>query len=117
MEDNKIRKARKDMSLTQAEMADRLGVSLSTYKRFENRQTRTVSCHLEKMAELADMSKEEILLGSRIIGEEGGYLRSGNGFEEFRKELVREYEEKLAEKDRTIAFLLDRIDKIKGKDD
>ena len=60
-----IRKARKKRNITQEEMADRLGISLTAYRDLEKGGTSVVHGKVIKMAELLETSTEEIVLGYR----------------------------------------------------
>ena len=69
-----IRRARKKRNITQEEMADRLGISLTAYRDLEKGETSIVNTNLLKIADLLDISTEELVLGYRPIQAEGPCL-------------------------------------------
>lgn len=58
-----IRKIRKSRGLTQEEMADRLGMSLTAYRELEKGATAIFNSNISKIAALTGTSAEEIVLG------------------------------------------------------
>lgn len=62
-----IRRIRKDHRLTQEEMADRLGISLTAYRDLERGNTNIVNSNVMKLARLLDTSTEELVLGYRPV--------------------------------------------------
>lgn len=60
-----IRKTRESRKLTQGETALRLGMSLSSYRDFEKGETAVVNYNLQKVADLFEISTEELVLGYR----------------------------------------------------
>lgn len=106
---------RMERKLSQKEMADKLGISRNAYRAIENGQTRMLSAHLDAIAQIANTSTEELVLGykpadiqslndikaayeSRINNEREEYLRQ---IEQLRLELKR--------KDETIALQRETI--------
>ena len=60
-----IRDARKRCGLTQEFMALNLGISLTAYRDLETGSTAMINSNISKIAELVDMSTEELILGYR----------------------------------------------------
>lgn len=106
---------RMERKLSQKEMADKLGISRNAYRAIENGQTRMLSAYLDAIAQIANTSTEELVLGykpadiqslndikaayeSRINNEREEYLRQ---IEQLRLELKR--------KDETIALQRETI--------
>lgn len=58
-----ILKMRKSMNITQAEMAERMGISRIAYRNIEKGDTALISSSVEKIADLLDSSVEELVLG------------------------------------------------------
>jgi len=67
MDNNSIKKnllkVRLDHNLSQADMADILGVARNTYRNIEKGSTRLISDTVQKVAEWAGMTPEELVLG------------------------------------------------------
>lgn len=62
-----LRKFRKTRKLTQEDIANHLGISLTAYRDLERGNTAMVNGNILKLAELYDTSTEEIVLGYRPI--------------------------------------------------
>lgn len=60
-----IRKIRKSKGLTQEEMADRMGISLTAYRDLEKGATSIMNSNLDKIAEITGTTTEELVLGYR----------------------------------------------------
>lgn len=58
-----IRNIRKGKGLTQEDMADRLGISLTAYRDLERGSTSIVNSNIYRIAEITGTSTEEIMLG------------------------------------------------------
>lgn len=67
MDENSVRKnisrVRKSLKLTQEEMAEKLGISRIAYRSLEMGDTTLFNDKLEKIAEVAHLSAEEVVLG------------------------------------------------------
>lgn len=118
-----IRRARKKRNITQEEMADRLGISLTAYRDLEKGGTAVVHGKVIKMAELLDTSTEEIVLGYRPSQLESRTLedvRAQYGSQicilEQRiadlEKLVLSLEGQVASKDEIIKMLKKRLDEV-----
>ncbi len=118
-----IRKARKKRNITQEEMADRLGISLTAYRDLEKGGTSVVHGKIMKMAELLETSTEEIVLGytpsqleSRTL--EDVQIQYGNQICTLEQrigdleKLVSSLEGQVASKDEIITMLKKRLDEV-----
>ncbi len=92
---NNIRKIRKKHSLTQEEMAHRLGISLTAYRDLETGRTSVVSGHLIKIADLLETSTEEIVLGYTPVRMPAERLN----------EIREEYNSRISELEKEIEYL------------
>lgn len=67
MDDESIKKniiiARKKLRMTQKDVADRLGITRNSYRRIECGDTVLTNSYIHKLAEILDMSDEELVLG------------------------------------------------------
>lgn len=57
---------RRALSISQTEMAERLGLDRNTYRNIESGKTRIINGHLDKIADLLETSAEELVLGYRV---------------------------------------------------
>lgn len=109
-----IYRRRKTLSISQTEMADRLGMDRNTYRNIESGCTRIFNCHLEEIARVLNISSEELVLGYRIgdpecdPGLQDGRIRYDAEIEI----LKREYAGRLAEADEKIRTLEKRISEL-----
>ena len=118
-----IRKARKKRNITQEEMADRLGISLTAYRDLEKGGTSVMHGKVIKMAELLETSTEEIVLGYHPSELEAGTLedvRTQYGNQictleqivfDLRKHICT-LESQMADKDEIIKMLKKRLDEV-----
>lgn len=111
-----ILKTRKDLGLTQKEMADKLGISRTAYRNLEKGETRVYSSHISAMARLSGKNEEELVLGYVPRASEEQHLREMDNLAERMKTMQEQYEAriqdllaKLAEKDDLIEFLKSNI--------
>lgn len=58
-----IESIRKELGLTQSEMAERLGLTRNAYRRIEKGNTRVISEVIPKIADMSNRSIEETMLG------------------------------------------------------
>lgn len=54
---------RKELKLTQAEMAERLGISRNAYRSIERGETRLISENIDRIAAILENTAEELVLG------------------------------------------------------
>lgn len=111
-----ILKTRKDLGLTQKEMADKLGISRTAYRNLEKGETKVYSSHISAMARLSGKNEEELVLGYVPRASEEQHLREMDNLAERMKTMQEQYEAriqdllaKLAEKDDLIEFLKSSI--------
>lgn len=86
-----IRKIRENAGLSQAAMADELGIGRTTYINFETGKTNLYCKTLKKFASHFKMKEADIVASDR----EDGLLEDKHNFDEQKKELVRDYEGRL----------------------
>ena len=100
MDNNSIKdnvcKFRKQRKMTQEEMADLLGISITAYRELEKGSTSMMNQHILKMARITNTPTEEIVLG---------YMPAQIDNPVKLRDLQAEYEEKIKERDRRIAEL------------
>lgn len=93
-----ISQRRRALSISQTEMAERLGVDRNTYRNIESGQTRIINHLFGKIAEELKISQEELMLG--YSPEETGTRKlTGDVLERYDgrvETLTQEYEQKLA---------------------
>ena len=105
-----IEKLREEKNITQDQMADRIGVVRNTYRNIEKGKTRLISEHLPRIARTLETTPEALLIGyqpDRDAQRHGRELK-----EEFERRAAferEEYEKELAERDKTIEILRDRL--------
>lgn len=111
-----ILKTRKDLGLTQKEMADKLGISRTAYRNLEKGETKVYSNHISAMARLSGKKEEELVLGYVPKESEEQHLKEMNNLATQMKIMQEQYEAriqellaKLAEKDELIEFLKSNI--------
>ncbi len=109
-----ILKLRKELGVTQKEMALRLGISRVAYANLESGDTRTISPLVEKAAEVGNVPVEALLLGKRVL-EDGSVnaYRIREGYEQRISILTAEYERQLSIKDKEIEVLKSLVDSMK----
>ena len=86
-----IRKIREEAGLSQAMMADELGIGRTTYVNFETGKINLFCKTLTKFAEHFNLHEEDIL--SSGLGD--SLLEERQNFEEQKKALIRDYENRL----------------------
>lgn len=106
---------RLNKKLSQEEMANVLGVARNTYRNIEKGRTKLISDTVMKVAEWAEITPEEVVLGYVPLDEKDSVLKeTRERLNERIRVLTEEYEAKL-ERQRTEIDLLREL--IKEKDD
>lgn len=100
---SRIRRFRENLGLTQEEIADELGIGRTTYINFEKGNISLHCRTLRLLAEFANVSEEQILYG-RNISEES-LLCDDRDFEQEKRALIEEYEQRIASLNATISEL------------
>lgn len=111
-----IRRIRKERRMTQEEMADMLGISITAYRDLERGSTSIMNGNVLRLAELLDTSTEEIVLGYRPIQMPGKKLEEMQAEysarienlekeNEYLRKLVKSLEETIATKTQIIEML------------
>ena len=111
-----IRRFRKERKMTQEEIADMLGISITAYRDLERGSTSIMNGHFLRMAELFDTSTEELVLGYRPAQMPGKKLEEMQAEyavrienlekeNEYLRKLVKSLEETIATKTQIIEML------------
>ena len=111
-----IRRIRKERRMTQEEMADMLGISITAYRDLERGSTSIMNGNVLRLAELLNTSTEEIVLGYRPIqlpgkkleemqAEYSARIESLEKENEYLRKLVKSLEETIATKTQIIEML------------
>lgn len=113
---NNIFRRHRTLSISQTEIAERLGIDRNTYRNIESGGTRMFNCHLEDIARVLEVSLEELLLGPRTgAAENDSRLRESVTWYSSRLDTVtQEYEGKLAEAAGKILSLEKRISELEA---
>lgn len=111
-----VRKVRKEIGLTQAEMAGLMSMSRTAYRNFEKGDTEVFSKHISKIAEISGKTEEEIVLGYTPDKNGSYFLREVADCRESMKQLRTEYEKRLKEKDRLISALEKMVKMLQDRD-
>lgn len=111
---NNISRIRKDAGLSQTVMAEKLGISRTAYRNIEKGDTKLISDSIDRIAEILNISKEEIILG---------YAPSRDGARELQEmqrtysnrhsETKERYEEEIRKLHKEIESLKDLTDALK----
>lgn len=111
-----IRRIRKERRMTQEEMADMLGISITAYRDLERGGTSIMNGNVLRLAELLNTSTEEIVLGYRPVqmpgkkleemkAEYSARIESLEKENEYLRKLVKSLEETIATKTQIIEML------------
>lgn len=105
-----IYRIRKEKKITQQQMAERLGMSRNSYRRIESGDTVLVNDHIVQIADLLEMSPDELLLGE-----------SASDGRKILDEMRVGYAQEISDRNRTISSLEERIrlleDLVRTKDE
>lgn len=105
-----IYRIRKEKKITQQQMAERLGMSRNSYRRIESGDTVLVNDHIVQIADLLEMSPDELLLGD-----------SASNGRKILDEMRVGYAQEISDRNRTISSLEERIrlleDLVRTKDE
>lgn len=105
-----IYRIRKEKKITQQQMAERLGMSRNSYRRIESGDTVLVNDHIVQIANLLEMSPDELLLGD-----------SASDGRKILDEMRVGYAQEISDRNRTISSLEERIrlleDLVRTKDE
>jgi len=88
-----LRRAREQAGLSQAKLADEIGIGRTTYVALEAGRTRLYSKHVDKIAARLGLTPEELLCGTS----EEHMLRDQISIEEWKKSVVDNYERHINE--------------------
>ena len=112
----KIKNLRESRNLSQEEVAEFLHVSQSTYARIESGASNSWAGYILPICEFFGIQPEELLKTDHIVINNnntscqysGGYVVN-----QLSDKLIEQYEKRLAEKDRLIAYLQKELEELK----
>jgi len=91
-----IRESRHAAGLSQAEMADRLGLSKTAYNNLESGGTKLISGKVEMIAEVLNTSAEKLVLGYEPVPKTSGRLKDmTEEFDVEKARIINDYEDQL----------------------
>ena len=102
-----IRKFREKTGLSQAMMAEELGIGRTTYINFEKGNVRLFSKTLTKFAEYLGMTEEEVIFSG--YGPADELLKDRRSFEDEKRAVVEDYENRLSAANEKIRSLYEII--------
>lgn len=92
-----ISDVRNSLNLTQAEMAEKIGISRQAYINLENGKTSPINKQISKMAEECGITEEKILFGHSHAEMEASQLREAEGLREKLQLIEQENNNKITE--------------------
>lgn len=110
----KLKGMRIEKGLSTIEVAEKLDISESTYRRFENDKSFPDVFTLDKIAKIYDKDFSDLLPeGITIVNNNTGehYNNAGYYIDQQSEKLIEQYEIRLKEKDEQIALLKSLLDK------
>ncbi|WP_143882952.1 helix-turn-helix domain-containing protein [Chryseobacterium binzhouense] len=111
----KLKGMRIEKGLSTIEVAEKLDISESTYRRFENDKSFPDVFTLDKIAKIYDKTLTDILPeGLTVINHNNGEYSNNAGYivnQYLSEKVVEQYEARLKEKDEQIALLKSLLDK------
>lgn len=99
---NNIMQIRKAKKLTQEKMALSLGISLTAYRDFERGKTSVMNVNVLKIADLLDISAEELILGYAPNQSKNNKAN----------DLITEYSKRISEQEQRISDLEKLVDSL-----
>ena len=111
-----ISRRRKELGLSQSEVAEKIGVSRNSYRSIEKGKTRLVSEFVEPLADVLDM--EELLFGSRTYSTSEGMklidpAREYASLLDSKEQTIRSLKESIESKDEIIRYQDEMIKMLK----
>lgn len=109
-----ITKIRKGNGLSQAVMAEKLGISRTAYRNIENGDTKLISDNLARIAEIFGLSSEEIMLGYAPSQENSRKLQEmQQTYSTRHSEAIGKYEDEIRRLNKEIDTLNNLVDALK----
>lgn len=115
---NKLKTLRTAKGYETIDVAEKLGISLSTYGRYERNETVPDLNMLEKIANEYEISIAELLTDEKIIlnsGQKGGVSNNAMILNQISEKLIENYEIRLRDKDEIIKKLESEISRLNNK--
>ena len=95
IKENIIRK-RTEKGISQDEMAQRLEMSRNSYRNIEKGSTYVVSRHLKEIADILNITEEELVLGYKPVEGAGSLEEVRSHYSKISDDLRQNYEERIA---------------------
>ncbi|MBP5488073.1 MAG: helix-turn-helix transcriptional regulator [Bacteroidales bacterium] len=99
MSDKKVKEniaeVRNSLKLTQAEMADKIGISRQAYINLEHGKTSVINKQISKMAECCGLPEEKILFGYSMDEISSSMLHESESYKERTEALIEEKDEEI----------------------
>lgn len=113
-----ISRRRKELGLSQSEVAEKIGVSRNSYRSIEKGKTRLVSEFVAPLADVLDISMEELLFGSRTYSTSEGMklidpAREYASLLDSKEQTIRSLKESIESKDEIIRYQDEMIKMLK----
>jgi transcriptional regulator with XRE-family HTH domain len=109
----KIKKLRELKNLTQAHLAEELGLTQSAYSKIEQGESEVSYSRLEKISEVLGLKPEEVIaFNDQMVFNIMHNQNGGNVFSHIHQQSISDHERKLYEDQ--IAFLRTELDHLKG---
>lgn len=108
---------RRQKNLSQKEMADKLGISRVAYVNIEKGKTHLVNEHVERFAELNDVSPAELVLGYKVDDDMHTLQQAQDDYGRRRQELVTSYEERIEALNKEIDSLKQQVEDLRDSID
>lgn len=105
-----VREYRIGHSMTQQQMADRLGITREAYSRIENGITKLISDYIFRISEILDVSPQDLIMGEDAPSRDGLLMEARGEMEDRLIHMSNEYERKLEARDTEIASLRELCD-------
>lgn len=104
---NKLRALRTSKGYDSTDVAEKLGVSKTTYGRYERNETAPDINMIEKIANLYDIEIYELLIDDKLVFNQNNKKGDNNGvvINYLSEKLIEQYEIRIKEKDEIIRIL------------
>jgi transcriptional regulator with XRE-family HTH domain len=113
---NKLKELRKQKGLSQEQVSEVLKISQSAYARIEKGESGSWAMHLNKIAELYEVTPEDIVKNETITvnsNQQGGQSTNAVIINQLSEKLIEQYEARLKEKDELINLLQEQNNYLK----
>ena len=113
---NKLKTLRTKRALDPLSMAEHLGISETTYRRYERNESVPDLNMLEKIAKVHEIDLVELLSDDKYVFNQHNKKGDNNGLviNQLSEKLIEQYEIRLKEKDEIISELKNRLTKLEN---